>query len=352
MYHPARISKIKNEFGKRAAENDYRAAVRWVGQVSKKIKDGCDLFYEPAYEYELCETETEALGRLEELRDLMPFHLCFDYETWAINKVHKIPIGLAWSYEALKATYVPMRQCVGLLPSEQHYIKAKGSKPYLLKYGLTDYFSPSFIPKMTALLKPVVENQNVLLTAQHAQVEKSIFDDLGIDFSEREIQCQGNPEIPCFDTLALARGVFQCNSVKLATILQICSPLEYRRKDYIEETEFEKRSGKTGLIRGKLTDNEEAATGFALFSIKPPGLLAELKNGPHVVMPPEFDPRLFWYHFPSGRAKIEELGLRADFDADAERRVAYTLAEMAFKPELRADIDVETLFRYQKDADV
>lgn len=351
LYHPGRIRHIKNEFGKRVAEQEYKNAVAWIGRAAKEIAKGKDLFYEPAYQYELCETETEALGKLEQLRDSKPLHVAFDYETWAINRVHIQPIGLAVSYEALSGFYIPMKKCVGLPESAWHKVKVKANASWLLKYGLEDYFSPGFIPKMVELLRPVLEGENrPFVTAQHAQIEKSIFDDLGLDFDGRPEQFLADPEIPCFDTLALARGVFQCNSVKLATILQICSPLEYKRKDYIEETEFEKRSGKTGVIRDKLSENELSATGFGLFSIKPPGLISELKSGHNIIMPPEFDPRLFWWHFPAEKTKIEVLAERACFDADAERRVAYTLAEMAFGSELRADIDVDKLFHYQKEA--
>lgn len=350
MYHPGRIRNIKSDLGKFSAENEYKNAVRWIGRATKKISEGYDMFHEPAYEYELCETEAEALGRLEEFRDAKPFHFCADFETWAIERVVKVPIGLAISYEDLKAFYIPMRKCVGLSEKDYHYVRGNGSKPYLLKYGLENYFSDGFIPKMTELLRPMLEGENrPFPTAQNAQVEIDIFGDLGLSFSARPEQLLGDPEIPCFDTLALARGVFQGNSVKLATILQVCSPLEYKRKDYIEETTFEKRSGKKGVIKGKLSKDELAATGFGLFSIKPPGKISEL-SGPHIVMPPEFDPRLFWWHFAASKTKIEVLAERACFDADAERRVAYTLAEMAFATEQRADADIETLFRYQKDA--
>lgn len=326
VYHPARKDKIQNEMGKVRAQHEEDVNLRWIAEAAKMIYSGCDSLTDPGYIYNFCETETEALGRAEELRDSKPYHLGLDFETWRLY-VRKEPIGLAISKAPLEAVYFPIMQTLSLPKEKWFWDKSKTNVPIQIKHGYSSYFSASYPKKLMEIFRPLIEGENrPFITAQHAQIEMSCFDTYGIKLLPRPEQLRADPEIPCFDLLPLARIALQTNKVNLETILQVAMPLEWTMKERID---------------GLMSKNEKKTTGFGMYSIKPPGLLRELA-------PPQ-DKKTSWWCFEMHEPKIKILAERAMLDADWERRLSYILMEMAFGEFLTVNIDPELLFSRQRD---
>lgn len=327
--HPAHIRNIENTYGQRKAKKDYESAISWVGRAGRLILKGQDSLSDPGYIYNFCETEEEALGQAEAFRDANYEHFALDFETYSL-KVRKEAIGLSLSPNDLEAVYFPIKQCVA---SETPDLVKYKNKLRKVPYKLAPYFSEGYEKKLFDILRPVFERENrPFPTAQHTQIEMSVLSNYGIKLLPRPEQLLGDPEIPAFDTMLLARNVLQTNRVNLETILQVAMPLEYTRKNFINE---------------QITEPDMHATGFGLFSIKPPSLLSNLKREDHPFL--DKDKKLDWWCEEAQAAKILVLAERAMNDSDWERRLAYILAEMAFSEDLKVSIDVEQLFQYQHD---
>lgn len=329
MRHPGFIRQIENNYGQRKAHKDYESAVAWVGRAGRLIQKGQDTLSDPGYVYNFCETEMEALEQAEAFRDANYEHVALDFETWALQ-VRKEAVGLALSPAPHTAFYFPLKQCIAT--EKPSLIKYKG-KLRKVPYALAPYFSEGFEKRLFEILRPVFEGENrPYLTAQHAQIEMSCLSNYGIKMLPKPEQLLGDPEIPAFDTMLLARNVLQTNRVNLETILQVAMPLEYTRKNFINE---------------QITEPDMHATGFGLFSIKPPDSLQRLDRASQPFLGK--DKKLDWWCEEAQAPKIQVLAERAMNDADWERRLAYILAEMAFSEDLKVNVDVEQLFQYQRD---
>lgn len=331
--HPGHLRNIENSYGQRKAQKDYESGVAWVGRAGRLIMKGQDSLSDPGYVYNFCETEEEALGQAEAFRDENYEHVALDFETFSLQ-VRKEAIGLALSPAPHTAFYFPLKQCVAAEPS---LIKYKG-KLRKVPYALAPYFSEGYEKKLFEILRPVFEGENhPYLTAQHSQIEMSCLSNYGIKMLPRPEQLLGDPDIPAFDTMLLARNVLQTNRVNLETILQVAMPLEYTRKNFIND---------------QITEPDLHATGFGLFSIKPWALIEQMKAESfhdQGVMGLIYDKKLDWWCEEAHAPKIQVLAERAMLDADWERRLAYILADMAFSEDLKINVDVEQLFQYQRD---
>lgn len=314
--HPAGLDKIDNEAGKARAKTEFAAYLEWIKEAAVLIQSDVDLRHKLPYKFNVALTEHDWIAFADKVMTAKEFVI--DFETWALG-YHTEAVGFAIATGRWESYYFPLKRCVPLPKSEWEYVKGKGGKSTLMKFGLVDFFPEKSSAVLMNYLRPLFEAPDrPFPSAQHAKIEMTCLKEYGISLRPRPEQTDLEMVnlVRPFDTMVLARNVMQQNRVNLETILQLALPLEWSRKSKIEIC---------------LTENEVFTTGYGLLS-RPPADLTSLWLTADEGHQPSEEDRDTW--IPKlGQYKFAVLAERAMLDSCWEFALPEILREMAEDPD-------------------
>ena len=326
--HPAYILRIKNQFGKKRAIQEYLQQLQFFRQVFEKSKNG-GIEHRPAYHYSVPKTEKEAWDWADFLlHDREVCHIAADFETLGIKSHYAVPISISISWKDFHAVTIPFKQRVKLPPSEWYRVKAKSKKggTFLMKWKWVPWFSDNFERNFMEKLKVLFESEVVtgykrkpFLSGWHTQFEDNVcVYNYGYHFAPRQEQLprpkngkwsdkfedwEFNFDVPIFDGMVAARLINNSvHSLSLESVIKWIFPLESEIKERIEK-----------ILTGPQIDE----TGFGLAMIKDssdPEYFCSTSN--------------FFGTGYNAKPRWMVLAERGAFDADVERRLASCISDM------------------------
>lgn len=262
LWHPAFLLRKK---GKELEyyEKKYKAGLAFVSQIIKHHLDDIEKFEYPK-NYVIAETPEQALAWGEKhLHDNRVKLYAVDFESLGRNGSYNKPIGVAVAYQnpdtgLTEAFWTYFLQKIRLPKSEWHYVRmGKHKGHHLQKYKWVPWHYDSFeqdFMKLTHGLwdidgyRPAGRDKPMVRAWNNAGFESQLFKGrYGFDFCGNDDQMGLNAfDFPGFDAMAEFRNVSNGNSMKLASILELCHPMLAMQKEPAHEL-VKKHDGEHGL---------------------------------------------------------------------------------------------------------
>lgn len=331
LKHPSSLTFIENSLAIDNEKRNFIAQLSLFHRMYENIDNIHEFDFDNLYDYKVIYDPEEAMEIASQINQLTENDvLCLDYETHSIKKGWAVPVGCAFSWEDLKAVYIPFNRLVDLPEEEWYYVKAKKSKSrFLMKWKLEPWFDDGFEQKFMKEIEYTLGDPNKtgnkskpMITGWNTSQFESKVTRMNYEYellpSLRQITEANSPEVIAYDGLLLARLVVnEIHSLKFEVISHWLLPLEASTKSTVQKS---------------LTESELNELGFALFSRKIPEeyedylpVWAEQFNNGEKLSQKTLDILHKYWDIEDNRSRIESLGLRACYDCDGERRVAFIL---------------------------
>lgn len=263
MWHPMFLERQKTKEAKDYYTKRFKAGLSFITEIIRKHLDDIDKFEYPK-NYIITKTPEEALAWGEKhLHDNRVKLYAVDFESLGRNGGYNKPVGVAIAYEnpdngLIESFWVNFLQKIKLPKNQWHYVRmGKHKGHWQQKHEWIPWYYPAFEQDFMRLThglwdvdgyRPVGRDKPMVRAWNNAGFESQLFKGhYGFDFCGSDAQMGLEAyKHPGFDAMAEFRNVYQGNSMKLASILELMFPMLALEKEPAHEL-VERHQGKHGL---------------------------------------------------------------------------------------------------------